>query len=73
MHGPILTIHKAFIYVGLEAINITSLAVLKLLFDLEATGFFLIWRLDFSLIWRPLSNSEAFRLLLDLAGFDPAF
>ena len=35
MYGQNWAIHKAFIYVALEGINIISLAVLKLFSDLE--------------------------------------
>ena len=54
MYGQNGAIYKAFIYVGLEGVNIISLAVLKRYSDLETfllfRDFSLIWRLDFPLI-----------------------
>ena len=35
MYDSILVIHKAFIYAGLEGINIISLAVLKIFSDFD--------------------------------------
>ena len=40
MYDQNWTIHKAFIYVALEGINIISLAFLKLFSDLETFFFF---------------------------------
>ena len=56
MYGQNGVIHYVFIYAGLEGINIISLAVLRLLSDLETfLGFG-----DFSLVWRLFSNVETF-------------
>ena len=56
MYGQNRVIHYVFIYAGLEGINIISLAVLRLLSDLETfLGFG-----DFSLVWRLFSNVETF-------------